>query len=174
MSGLSLPPVDRAVHAVWAAMGLALPSDPVGTEAEFDLDGTPIRITEALHGRGVRLVAQIGALPPDPHGANDALRRVLRLALPLAAFNRATVALPAGRDRVRMESLMRGLATPPAVVEATIVIDDPATAPAALQELMQWRHYVADILLPVDSGARDEAAPAAAPVDPPDMMIFQP
>lgn len=174
MSAAALSPVDRAVHAIWTAMGLALPSDSAGAEADFDLDGTPIRITEALHGRGVRLVAEIGALPADPHTANDALRRVLRLALPLAGFNRATVSLPAGQDRLQMESLMRGLATPPATVEAAIIIADPATAPEAVQELMQWRHYVADILAAPGGAATEEAGFSAAPVDPPDMMIFQP
>jgi hypothetical protein len=155
-------------------MGLALPSAPMGPEVAFDLDGTPIRLTEALHGRGVRLVAQIGVLPPNPHAANDALRRVLRLALPLAAFNRATVALPIGRDRAALEGLLRGLADPAPVIEATVVIPDPATAPLAVQDLMQWRHYVADILLRVDGAVGEALAPATAPVDPPDMMIFQP
>ncbi|NIZ12020.1 hypothetical protein [Phaeobacter sp. HF9A] len=167
------PQVSDAVARIWRVLGLPAPLEVIGDLYTFELEDTPVEIERTPDGMGLRLRAVIGQLGEDPHLCEQQLSRLLELSLGLAAFNRAVLVFPAGRDGARLQALSRPDHAPEPV-SAEIAIRDAGEAVDALRDLMQWRSYAGDVI--TSSGARVEPAlaPQSDASDPGEMVIFQP
>ena len=165
--------VSDAVARIWRVLGLPAPLEAIGDRYTFELEDTPVEIERTPDGMGLRLGAVIGQLGEDPHLCEQQLSRLLELSLGLAAFNRAVLVFPAGRDSARMSELSRPDHAPERV-SAEIVIQKAQEAVDALRDLMQWRSFAGDVISPVGTMTEQPYAPQADEPDPAEMVIFQP
>lgn len=171
--------VRPAVEAIWAAMGFAPPPEAIGSRHDFFIDEVPVVLRLARNGRTVELEGLLGTLATDPMRAADQLRRLLRIGLGLAGFNRAGLWLPAGQQGDVMDALARRRPLPDGhpglevMAVARIGEDVRNDALRAVQDVVQWHHYARPLL--------DGQAAAVAPMEPQGigaadegMVIFQP
>ncbi len=166
-------------------MGLVPPPGPLGARHDFTIEDTDLILRLAPDGQAATLEGTLGALTPDPHEATAQLRKLLRLGLGLAGFNRAALVLPDvnGADAAGAAALMaladRRPDQPPLRVtaQARIAPGDPRAAVAALEDILQWRSFARDVI-PASAEPATAAAHPASPATPPDsgadFVIFQP
>ena len=174
--------VRPAVEAIWAALGVAPPPEPIAERYEFTIDETDLTLGLAANGSTILLEGHLGELSKDPREAADQLRRLMRSGLGLCAFNRAALCLPDFASDAPVVALADGKLDPEQNLRVTAIarIDAAGThlAPQALQDILQWQKFASPILA---AGAYSPRAPhpssaAAGSDDVPadDFVIFQP
>lgn len=164
-------PIRGAVEELWQAMGLPVPPDPLPSEMRFEVDDVPLTLGPAPDGLGAQMTAELGALPSDAYGAEDQIRRLLRLSLALSSFNPAVLQIPGLWPQDAAAALLRGEGPAHPVCATLRCGARPGEASAALQHLVQWAVYARDVLRPAAAPA---PAPQAAPASPADYVIIQP
>ncbi|MGR3483858.1 MAG: hypothetical protein ACU0BF_00795 [Paracoccaceae bacterium] len=167
-------PVDAAVAAIRAGLGLGAEPGPVGARYGFEAGSVSIEVTATPDGRRALARGRLGWLAPTAAQADDQLRRVLRLSLALAPSNAAVVTPDAGLPPDAFARLASGDPAPPLPID--VVADcGPAgeQAMAALGDILHWAQLAEPILLGAAPAPQASAAPPpASAVD--EMMIFRP
>lgn len=171
--------VRTAIEAIWHAMDLAVPPETIGPRYEFAVDDTDVVVKLADNGQTVVVEAELGSLSTEPMQAGDQLRRLMRIGLGFAAFNRSTLSVPDGGNPVSLTALVTGRVEdrPKLRVFAVATIDgDPRRqSVSALQDVLQWRTYSDPILERTEGrDVFDILGASSARDDDAGFVIFQP
>jgi len=170
--------IRDCVEAIWADMGHVPPPGPIGIEYEFEVDECAIRLTLSPDGASVICTADLGALASEPGQAADQLRRLLRLGLGLLMHNRAALRLPEGAnsDLVTAWARNRSGGGHPLIVQvqASVPVQTPRAAIAAMGDLMQWADLSRALLQRAAPTGVDHGAVRHSPYEQSDFVVFQP